>query len=546
MASPEAASAHSGYHVALLGERAVASRGSAGWPRSIWRTAMRGVLVGQPRAGAPEDKLPFLSSLRQAVARARLSTLVIVVSAILFAIAIPILAAARANPIVASSVLGVVSLTLVVATLKRLGFGTWTIVTIAAALVLYGAYFSYTSFGERNHDGPSHFKYVEYLAKHGSLPPASHCFVCHHPPAYYGLAAAVHRLCVMTKLVRPESGIQLFSLVLMTVFIIYAVLIIRRFTRRESVITLATGLLVFWPYTFINSVRLHNDILATTLMAAGLYYLIKWDQDDRPTDLWLAAGATAFGVLTKSNGYILVATLGALIGYRLFFRPNRLLLLKRCLPPLLTLSVTIVVFIVTRAWAANVAIGENVLGAAFKIHPRDYVGNEPHNFLYFDLKSFVEEPYLLSRMDGSGRQYFWNHLIKSSLFATHNEVADLETAYRLNRRIAEIMNVLVLAMLGYLVAGLALVTKQRFRRYLVLVLNTTLFILFIIAFKALIPSAHHNDFRFVYPIVIALCLGYARQPLPSLWAHGYAGHVRELPAGWSAPGTLLFVSHKKP
>jgi hypothetical protein len=71
------------------------------------------------------------------------------------------------------------------------------------------------------------------------------------------------------------------------------------------------------------------------------------------------------------------------------------------------------------------------------------------------------------------------------------------------------MNVLVLAMLAYLMAGLALATRQSFRRYLVLVLNTGLFLLFLMAFKALVPSAHHNDFRFVYPIVIALSLGYA-------------------------------------
>jgi len=475
--------------------------------------------------------LPFLSSLRQAVGRARLSTLVIIVSAILLVIALPILSVARANPIVASIVLSPLALTLVVATLRRLGFGVWTIIIIAGALVLYGAYFSYTSFGERNHDGPSHFKYVEYLAKHGSLPPPSHCFVCHHPPAYYGLAAAVYRLCALTKLVRPESGIQLFSMVLMTVFIIYAVLIIRRFTQRESVITLATALVVFWPYTFINSVRLHNDILVTTLMAAGLYYLVKWDQDDRPTDLWVAAAVTAFSVLAKSNGYILVTTLVALIGYRLVFRPNRLVLLKRCAPPLLTLGVTIIAFIVTRTLTTHAEIGENVLGAAYKIHPRDYVGNEPHNYLYFDLKSFVEEPYLLSRTDGSGRQYFWNHLLKSSLFATHNEVPDLETAYRLNRRIAEIMNVMVLAMLAYLLAGIALVTKQRFRRYLVLVLNTALFLLFIMAFKALIPSAHHNDFRFVYPIVIALSLGYALVTASHTDKHRVLGYLGVVLAG---------------
>ncbi len=453
--------------------------------------------------------MPSIPSLRQAIARARPSSLVIIASAIVFALALPILAVAHAGPIVASIVLGVAALTLVVATLRRLGFGLWTIVTITAALILYGAYFSYTSYGERNHDGPSHFKYVTYLATHGSLPPPDHCFVCHHPPAYYGMAAAVFRLCAMTGLVRPDSGIQLFSLVLMTAFIVYAVLIVRRFTQRESVITLATGLIVFWPYTFINSVRLHNDILATSLVAVALYHLIKWDQDDRSTDLWIAAAVTAFSVLTKANGYVLVATLGGIIGWRLLFQPERLVFLRRCAPPLVTLVVTIVVFVVTRALSAEVEIGENVLGTAYKIHPRDYVGNEPHNYLYFDLKSFVEEPYLLSRMDGSGRQYFWNHLIKSSLFATHNEVADLETAYRLNRRIAEIMNVMVLGMLGYLLSGLALATRQGLRRHRVLALHTALALLSIIAFKALVPSAHHNDFRFVYPIVIALSLGYA-------------------------------------
>jgi len=445
----------------------------------------------------------------RAIDSARPSAVAVVAAALLLVLTLALLAVVRVPRMAAGEIAGVAALGLAVAVLWQLRFRRSEVVLIAAALVLYGAYFSFTSYGERNHDGPSHFKYIEYVATHGALPSPSYCFVCHHPPAYYLAAAGVYRFCRATRLVAPASGIQLLSLVLMLIFIIYAVSTIKLLCSKRRVVMWATALIVFWPYTFLNSVRLHNDIPLCTLMAAGLFYLTRYHQDERRRDIWIAAALAVLSVLTKSSGYMLVVTVLGTVAYQLWRSPQRRRLLWRSLSPLLGMIAALVAFTALRRTSGSASLGERVLGTAFKISPRDFVGNEPFNYLYFDFKSFLSQPFLLSRHDGSGRQFFWNHLIKSSLFATHNEVADLETTYRLNRRIAEVMNFLALGMLGYLAAGLAFVKARALRRYLPLLLGSVVMLAFIIAFKALIPSAHHNDFRFVYPLVIGLSFAYA-------------------------------------
>jgi hypothetical protein len=164
--------------------------------------------------------------------------------------------------------------------------------------------------------------------------------------------------------------------------------------------------------------------------------------------------------------------------------------------------------------ASDVTSGERwfchkVLGNACDFHPGALVKNDPYNYVYFDLQSFLQEPYMIAEREGSGRQFFWNHLLKSSLFATHNTVPDRETTFELNRRIAGVMNALLLGMVGYLALGAASAKKHALRPLAVPLLTIALSILFMIGFRALVPWPHHVDFRHVFPVVIPTALLYA-------------------------------------
>jgi hypothetical protein len=475
--------------------------------------------------------MSLVLSLRR-LAHARKSTQVIAVALLALLLCAPLLSFVRLPSALAGSLFGIPLLAIALAVLRKLRFGWATIAIVAAGMVLYTLYFGYTSLGERNHDGPEQLKYIRFIVANGAIPKADQCFVCHHPPAYYLLAAGAYKLCEVTHWVAPHRGVQLMSLGLAFGFIVFGSLTIRRFTDKPALVAMAAGMLTFWPYSTMNSVRMHNDILFGTLMAAGLYMVVRWQQDDEPRDLWIACAIAALSVMTKSSGYVLVATIGAVWLYRLVAETGRLSLLRATYRPLLAVGAVIAVFAFARGPSTKASAGERVFGTAFKIQPHDWVGNEPHNYLYFDLESFVREPYLLSRRDGSGRQYYWNHLLKSSLFATHNERPDVETSYRFNRRLAEIMNLLLLAMVIYGVAALAGAKKRSMGRFVAPIAFFCAFLGMHIAFKVIIPSAHHNDFRLVYPVLIVGSLSYVlavdgfSQRRPPV---GYFGHLLAIP-----------------
>ncbi len=415
----------------------------------------------------------------------------------------------RGGPWVHDLLFALPALVFALVLMRRLKLSYATIAIIGLALVLYYAYFGYTSFGERNHDGPSHLKYIKHIVEKRELPNRDTCFVCHHPPVYYGISAAIFRFAQLSKIVKdPVRAVQAFSLLLSFVFVLFGALTIRRFSPKRSVIALGTALIAFWPYTILNSVRLHNDVMVSTTMGVAFYFLVCWYQDDRWRDLWLCAAFGVLSVLSKSSGYLVIAAIGLVGSYRLLFERNRLRQLGRLVPVLLVSAAACGTFAFMRGMDSDTDTRHKTFGTAYTIHPRDFVGNEPFNYLYFDVESFLREPYIMARLDGSGRQYYWNHLLKSSLFATHNTVADVETSYRFNRRMAEVMNFLLLAMLIYSIAAACTAKRGGAKRFLVPLVTTGTVLAGHITFKGLVPAAHHNDFRMVYPVLIAWCLAY--------------------------------------
>ena len=459
-------------------------------------------LVAMP--GKPSSLPPLPARLRTWLVPTRPSAWAMLVFAVGLLIAANVLVWINADPMTTGRVLGICALPLGGLILRRLGFDYGTIAIILVGFVLYGFYLTYTGHGDRNHDGSAQLKYVRYIAENKAFPPASHCFICHHPPLYYALAAGAYRLCEVTHLAPPIRGAQVFSLLTFFFFLVFAIKTVGRFTTRAPVIRLAAAFFVFWPYSVINSVRLHNDVFISMLLTGGLYFLVRWQQEGRLRDMLLVVLMCILGVFTKSSAYILVAALGLVAAFKFFREPERWRFFKGTAPILVTLAAVLLLHMWMRGQESSVT--EGLLGSAYEV--KGYVANNPHAYLYFDLENFLKEPYILARVDGTGRQLYWNHLIKSSLFATHNRVADAETAYILNRHIATVMNFLALAMIAYVLSGLLFFRKDRVERYLAVIITTLLFVLFHMAFRILVPAPHHTDFRFIYPVLVSGTLAF--------------------------------------
>jgi hypothetical protein len=446
--------------------------------------------------------------------RARPSTQLLVLAVfameIIAAVARPVGLAPRA----VSVTCGLLLVVAMAALLKRLRFDTGTILVVLGGVWLYLGYLGYTVYTERNYDGGSQLEYIEFIVKNHKLPKADTCFVCHHPPLYYVLGAGAYAMFARLKIIPPTDGLQLYSLAVFLGFVVFAVMLSRELARDRREVQLVAAFTMFWPYSVHNCTRVHNDTLVSTLLVAALYFTVRWARHDRPRDLYLAGFVGALGILTKSSAIVSGALLALLLGKRVLSAPNKVRTVLRgalvggMLVAALLLNASRKEKPIEREIAPRGALCEKLLGSACHIGEHQFVGNKLKNYVWFDLKSFVTEPYFIAERDFAGRQWFWNDLLKSSLFGTHNTVPDRETSYELNKALAYGHNWLLLGMTGYIGAGLVAMGKQR-RRFAVLGVFVLLSVLFLAGFKALIPAPHHNDFRHIFPVLVPMAIVYA-------------------------------------
>jgi len=429
------------------------------------------------------------------------------------------------------------SLSLVAVTalaLRRARFDRGTILIVLGGIWLYLGYLGYTDYGERNYDGGEQLRYVQYIVEHHARPPAAYCLICHHPPLYYALGAGVYAFFERTRLAPPVTGLQLYGLVLHLVFVGFAAATVRRLVSTRRELHLATAFIVFWPYSIENAVRVHNDTLATTAMGVATFYIVRWTQGERRRDLYLAALAIGVGLLTKSNAYALVGALLALLALRFFRSRDKLRFARRGAVAALILAGALALNASGKEspTSQNGPLCHRILGNACDINRSQWVDNHLKNYLWLDLRTFLREPYALAERDGSGRAYFWNHLLKSSLLGTHNTVPDRETAYEVNRGMAYGMNVLLLGMSAYLLVGAALFARRRaLRRFEAVLACLASCVAFMIGFRALIPAPHHTDFRHIASVVALVAALYAAT----------AGRARAEGAAFEQVGRLLAI-----
>jgi 4-amino-4-deoxy-L-arabinose transferase-like glycosyltransferase len=401
---------------------------------------------------------------------------------------------------------------LVALLMARARFDGGTIVIVLGGLWLYLGYLGYTDYGERNYDGGEQLRYVQWIIEHHSRPPASQCLICHHPPLYYALGALFYVFFEKTHLGPPITGVQLYSLGCHLIFIGYAAATARRLLATKRELHLATALVVFWPYSIENTVRLHNDTLATTCMGVATYYVVRWAQEERGADLYMAALVTGLGLLTKSSAYVIAGAMFALLFLRFWRSRDKLRYVRRAFVAAAILAIALVLNARGKdsPTSKNAPLCHKILGNACDIHQGQWVENKPKNYVILDLKTFLAEPYALAERDGSGRAYFWNHLLKSSLFGTHNTTPDRETAYEFNRAIAYAMNVLLLGMLAYMaVCSAAFARRKAWKRFGPALLILVSCVAFMMAFRAIIPAPHHTDYRHIASTVVIVSVFYA-------------------------------------
>jgi hypothetical protein len=389
--------------------------------------------------------------------------------------------------------------------LRRLRFDWVVVALVVLGTLLHVDYLSYTSLSERNYDASSHLEYVQSIAKHYRLPDRFGCGACGHPPLYYALAASWSKFVLAGGFMPYELGLQWLSLLLFFGFVLVALSLFRSLTSRPSVLYLATALVVFWPSSIINAVRVHNDALASLLILSALYFTAQWDRGGRSRNFHFALLSTALALLTKSSAYALAATLVSVAAVRALSPHLRRESLRYC-------AVAVVILGSVAAGAAEFRRSErpstfcqNVLGSACDGRYVPAVPDRPSRFVSFDVRRFVLRMDTLP--DDPEHDYFLNRLAKSSLFGVMPLGDELSSPR--HRALAVVMSVLLLAMVASCSVALPFLPGEVLRECRVYLGGSFIMFAFLVAFRIRAPNEFHEDFRHVFPALVPFCLGYA-------------------------------------
>ena len=385
--------------------------------------------------------------------------------------------------------------------LFRLRFDRFVSLIVLTGTCLYVDYLTYTSVGDRNYDGASHLAYIESIASSLRLPDVFSCAVCGHPPLYYALAALWSKTVLFGGWMPLELGLQWLSLLLFFVFVVFSLLVVRSCTSRPMTVRLAAALIVFWPSSIINSVRVHNDALASPLMLAAMYFTAEWDKNGRTKDFSAALVVSALALMTKASGYAVATALLLFAALRLGSSGERSRSLKQFITAAGVLGATGLLAIALRASRYPRTPCQLILGSACNGRYVPPLPDSPSRFLSFHFYDFV------TRLGTVPEDPILNRLAKSSLFGVMPLGDPFGGAD--HELLARWLSGGLLAMVAVCLVALALLGRAALRRHRAYLGSVAIMVLFLLAFRIRAPNEFHEDFRHIFAALVPFCLGYA-------------------------------------
>jgi hypothetical protein len=385
---------------------------------------------------------------------------------------------------------------------------------LVASLPIQLLYQSHTPIIERTYDVLGHLQHIEYIAYLRSLPPSAYCHECFQPGLYYTLAAGVYSAARAARIFDPMLVLQFVSLAWFWLFLVMATRIILLWFPQQREAQLATALAAFWPAGFLHSARVSNDIALYAFSATSLYFALSWWKTGSRRHLIIAASVAGCGVLIKTTIMPLVAAIAILILYRLLSErrasardvtassgketapPRRSTQWSSYLLPLFLMFAGIAVYLAQSSLRGNIRppFGDN--------SPAMYVGNSWRQYLVLNLGSYFTSPFVDSLRDASGRRYFWNYVLKSSMFGDYSDWFRKPV----QRFLGLVMSPLLLGLVILFWIGVARSIKRAARESVPLLVVIAVSMISVFALRFYNPYSGNNDFRYIYPVVIPIVL----------------------------------------
>jgi len=392
--------------------------------------------------------------------------------------------------------------------LRRLHFSRPISLILVGALPVQLLYLLHTPVIERTYDVLGHLQYVEYIADHFSLPPSDFCHECYQPSLYYLTAAPVYSMARAMRFFDSSVALQFFSLAWFWVFIVMSARICLLWLPKKREAELAIALIAFWPGGFLHSARVSNEIALYAFFATCLYFVLRWWETGSRGHLLIAATVAGCGVVIKATMIVLIGTIGILILSRILRDRHTGTPKSSYVLPILPMFAGVAAYVALSFFRAgalpatwrdwrSVYVGNNWM----YLDPSTYVGNSWRQYLLLDTASYFKLPFVDSTRAGTGRGYFWNYVLKSSMFG------DFDWFHKpVERVLALIMSPLLLALVVLFWVGVVRNLRRPNLHSLPLLVAVLLSFLSLFAHRFYLPYSADNDFRFIYPVLTPIVL----------------------------------------
>ena len=365
-------------------------------------------------------------------------------------------------------------------------------------------------------DVEGHISYVQYIIEKHDIPGDKDCWSCYHPPVYY-VAAAPFYMLGETLGLPGTTGLQSFSLLISVLTTFFGLLFLQNILQGRALV-LSSALWIFWPLMIMVAPRIGNDQLFYLLHVLCMWAGISYFKKGLGRYLIAAVVSSALALWTKSTGSVSLCMV-------FVFAVGRFFTADGFRKPSKSEVVAWIMFaLVAVAFVAQKVFGSELVGNAGALNSAMRVPNEAFNYLFFDLRNFLENPFTHGWDSSMGRDYFWNFALKTSLFG---EWMMLQTPA--GRLLATIMSVLLLGIIVYAIRGFWK-TRLGFVHW-VLLLQGAAFIAALMALRIKYPFACSSDFRYIVPALLSFTPFVA-----------WGVTLNESSANWKAVGyTMVFA-----
>jgi len=374
----------------------------------------------------------------------------------------------------------------------KLNFPVFLSLLFALGVVIRILMLEGTAYDLFTHDVYGHIDYIKYMAHNFNLPQASECWQCYQQPLYYILATPIYLIADSIAIFDTNKSLQTLSLFLNSGFLLFILLTLKQVKLSKITLIFVGSIAIFMPAMVIHSVRIGNDALMYFAFSGSLYFYIRWI--DEKKGLPYAVALAIIALFSKTNGVIAMGVLGLSFLLYLYYQNNK----REYIRILVTTVALFVSALILSTYLHTSRNKENsIVGNASTLNHKLLVDNRPINYLYFDLKNYLQEPFTSPWDDDKGRQYFWNYLLKSSLFGEF-------TFYKESLKIISyLIGAIYLLIIFGTLYGFLQLNKSSMIKYFPFIVNGGLLIVGALYLRMSIPSSCSNDFRYITPIILS-------------------------------------------